>query len=58
MTYNGIANVHENELRVTIAPLFETGSEKYRWLNGVQAIGLGVPNEKGIDYEVYRIDWY
>ena len=55
MTYNGIANAVDDTLKVTIAPLFETGSESYLWLNGIQAVGLGTPTETGISYDIYQL---
>ena len=55
MTYNGIGTLEDGALRVRTAPLFQTGDERYAWLNGVQAIGLGTPTENGIAYDVYRI---
>lgn len=33
----------ENGL-IAVAPTFQTGSEKYAWLNGVQAIAAGNVN--------------
>lgn len=45
---------------VTVAPRFETGDERYAWLNDIQAIGrgtLGAGPEGGslINYEFYEI---
>ena len=37
------------------APLFETASEKYGWLNGVLAIGLGRRTSRQVSYTVYEI---
>lgn len=55
MTYNGIANVQDGKSRVITGPLFETGDERYTWLNAVQAVGLGEPIEGGVGYDVYRV---
>lgn len=55
MTYRGVGAPEEGTLRVRTAPLFETGDERYRWLNGVQAVGLGEPIANGIAYDVYRV---
>ncbi len=38
------------------APLFETGSEKYAWLNGIQAVGVGRVIKGGVAYRIYAID--
>ena len=36
-------------------PLFETGSEKYAWLNNVVAIGKGHTGGGGVTYSVFAI---
>jgi hypothetical protein len=39
-----------------VAPRFETGDERYAWLNRVQAVGKGMINEDGsTDYEWYEV---
>lgn len=35
-------------------PVFETGDERYRWLNAVQAVGASQPS----DLAKARYDWY
>jgi hypothetical protein len=58
MTYNGIAVRREGQLAIRTAPLFETGDERYTWLNDVQAVGVGtgVPGTPpAVRYEVYAI---
>jgi hypothetical protein len=37
------------------APLFQTGAERYAWLNDVQAIALGTPAPGEVTYEVYAL---
>jgi hypothetical protein len=37
------------------APLYETGSQKYAWLNRIQAIGVGEVIPGGVAYEIYEI---
>jgi hypothetical protein len=39
-----------------VAPMFETSSVKYAWLNGVLAVGIGRIVEGGVAYSVYAID--
>ncbi len=53
MTYNGVGNFATGEIRT--APLFETGDERYRWLNNVQAVALGTPGDGSVTYEVYAL---
>jgi phage terminase large subunit-like protein len=38
-----------------VAPLFETGDERYAWLNDIQAIALGSPAPGEVTYEVYAL---
>jgi hypothetical protein len=43
-------------LTVYVAPRFETGDERYAWLNRIQAVGKGTINEDlSVDYEWYEI---
>ena len=37
------------------APYFETGDERYAWLNNVQAVGIGTVAPTGPTYEVYAL---
>jgi hypothetical protein len=37
------------------APFFETGSEKYAWLNRIVAVGVGERTAKGPRYTVFEI---
>jgi hypothetical protein len=37
------------------APLYETGAEKYQWLNTIQAVGVGEIIPGGVAYEIYEI---
>lgn len=41
---------------VYVTPRFETGDERYAWLNRIQAVGKGVVHEDlTIDYEWYEL---
>jgi hypothetical protein len=41
-----------------VAPRFETGDERYAWLNRIQAVGKGTLNEDlSVDYEWYEEDY-
>lgn len=48
-----------NGLHAKVAPVFETGDERYAWLNAVQAVGKGklIPGPDGtrIEYEFYEV---
>ncbi len=39
-----------------VAPLFETSSEKYAWLNHICAVGVGQIVQGGVEYKVYAVD--
>ena len=54
-SYKGIMSPHNGAPRIVTAPLFETGDERYTWLNGIQAIAVGAPGAGVVDYDVYRI---
>jgi phage terminase large subunit-like protein len=41
--------------RIVTAPLFEASDERYRWLNGLQAVAVGSPGAGSVDYDAYRI---
>jgi len=59
MKYNGrLDTSHGLQLPVTvyIAPTFETGDERYAWINRIQAVGKGILHEDlGLDYELYEV---
>lgn len=42
--------------RALCGPLFETGHERYSWLNTSQGIGIGQSSESGVDYDFYLLD--
>ncbi|MEM9561994.1 MAG: DUF3237 domain-containing protein [Actinomycetota bacterium] len=55
MTYQGIGTPTDDGLSVRTAPLFETGSETYDWLNRVQAVGIGESSGGSVTYRVYAL---
>jgi hypothetical protein len=38
-----------------IAPTFETGSEKYAWLNKLVSVGIGRRTPTGVSYCIYAV---
>ena len=36
-------------------PLFETSAERYQWLNGIVAIGLGRRTRSGVVYRIFQM---
>jgi len=55
MMYSGIGVRRDGSLAIRIAPQFESGDERYAWLNNVQAVGTGSPSSGSVTYEVYAL---
>jgi hypothetical protein len=55
MQYTGIGRRGDAGIDLRTAPLFETGDERYAWLNDVQAVGVGTSDRSGVRYEVYAL---
>ena len=55
VTYVGLMRNVDGELQARAAPLFETGDERYAWLNSVHGVALGVSGPEGVDYDVYAL---
>ena len=54
-SYKGIMSPDaDGAPRIISAPLFETGDERYAWLNNVQAFAIGAPGKGSVEYKVYR----
>jgi hypothetical protein len=48
-------SVDPSDYYFRIAPTFETGSEKYSWLNRIVAVGIGRRVPSGPIYDIYEI---
>ena len=56
VTYNGIGVPREGGgYDIRTAPLFQTGDERYGWLNNVQAVGIGETTDEGVKYDIYAV---
>ena len=55
LTYNGVGVTGDDGLQIRTAPRFQTGDERYAWLNRVQAIALGRLEPPGVVYEIYAV---
>lgn len=55
MTYTGIGKSVGGVPQLRTAPVFETGDERYRWLNGIQAVATGTPGQGNVTYQVYAL---
>jgi hypothetical protein len=46
----------QSPVTVYVLPTFETGDERYAWLNRIQAVGKGILREDlTLDYELYEV---
>ncbi len=56
ITYRGKAAKAPAEGGVVFAaPVFETGDDRYFWLNGIQAVARGVREDKILTYDMYQL---
>jgi len=56
MQYQGIGHPQaDGTTSIRNAPLFETGAEKYAYLNDLQAVGVGTADAEGVTYDIYRL---
>jgi hypothetical protein len=56
--YNGRTDVSggsDDARPIYVAPRFETGDERYRWLNNVQAVGRGERDGDRVRYEWFEV---
>ncbi len=57
MAYNGIGKPQDGGNVLRTAPLFETGDERYDWLNSVQAVATGASGQGSVTYDVYALSF-
>jgi hypothetical protein len=56
MTYRGVGSFDDNGAAwMHASPLFETGDERYDWLNLVQAVAFGHFDDDTVVYDVHAI---
>lgn len=58
-SYNGIATpLDDGRMRIRGAPRFETGDDRYAWLNSIQAVVVGEadPRARTALYDMYALD--
>ena len=53
--YLGRVDAGRSDAPIYIAPRFETGDERYHWLNLVQAVGKGRLDGLTLTYELYEL---
>jgi hypothetical protein len=54
-SYVGIMRNVDGVMQARGAPQFETGDERYAWLNPLQGVGIGIAGAGGVDYDVYAL---
>lgn len=54
MEYKGILSSGDDR-KARTAPQFQTGDERYAWLNSVQGVAIGVPSDGEVTYQVYAV---
>ena len=56
MTYTGLGRREaDGSTVIRTVPRFETGDERYAWLNGVQAVAHGTTTPGTVTYDVYSL---
>lgn len=54
--YVGLGKPGEDgKAEIRSQPRFETGDERYAWLNDLVCIGMGRTDDNGVTYEVYAV---
>jgi hypothetical protein len=53
--YTGLLRNVDGTMQARGAPMFETGDERYAWLNSVQGLGIGTTGSEGVDYDIYAV---
>lgn len=53
--YHGKVDLAVQPARLRVAPRFETGDERYAWLNAVQAVGVGTSDGTNLHYEWFEV---
>ena len=55
MAYTGIGVSVDGRNQLRTAPLFETGDERYAWLNRLQAVAAGSSGNGEVNYDVFAL---
>ncbi len=56
VTYTGLGvRYDDGTATIKTAPRFETGDERYAWLNTLFCVAIGSTTETGVSYEVYAV---
>ena len=55
VSWRGVAYTENGALFARIIPMFETGADKYAWLNRIVSVGVYRPQAGAIAYRVFRV---
>jgi hypothetical protein len=56
ITYTGFGTRNQDgTASIRTAPRFETGDERYGWLNNLFCVAIGTRTPDGLEYEIYAI---
>ena len=55
VSYTGLLRNVDGTMQARGAPRFETGDERYAWLNSVHGLGIGTTGPEGVDYDIYAV---
>lgn len=56
VTYTGLGQRNDDgTASIRTAPRFETGDERYAWLNDLFCVALGTTTPEGVEYDVYAV---
>lgn len=56
VTYTGFGKPNDDgSATIRTSPRFETGNERYTWLNGLFCVALGTTTADGVEYDVYAV---
>ncbi|MEJ6721238.1 DUF3237 domain-containing protein [uncultured Ilumatobacter sp.] len=56
VTYTGFGTRNaDGTASIRTAPRFETGDERYGWLNNLFCVAIGTTTPDGVEYEIYSI---
>ncbi len=56
VTYTGFGTRNEDgTASIRTAPRFETGDERYAWLNALFTVAIGSTTPDGVEYDIYAV---
>ncbi len=56
VTYTGFGTRNEDgNASIRTAPRFETGDERYTWLNNLFTVAVGKSTPDGVEYDIYAV---